>query len=209
MARRKSHGDEWYAAHPEVVRCKELLKTTGQQCAMEAHPGATVCFKHGANLPQVQAAAARRIQGSVEDAVKRLQAMLDDPSVENREKVKILHDLLDRGGLGATNKLLVGVAELDPVETLFRDLLGTPGALALPSTGEVSDAELAKRRAAWAELVGGDDGDVVDAELVEEPAEDRAPDAIEARNVDRPQASAKMPKRVAADLAALQKADLW
>lgn len=52
---------------------------------------------------------------------------------ENREKVKILHDLLDRGELGATSRHFVGICELDPVESLFLDLLSMPGALAAPN----------------------------------------------------------------------------
>jgi hypothetical protein len=114
---------------------------------------------------------------SLDDAVKRLRAMLDDDSVEAREKVKILHDFLDRGGLGATTKVAVGVGGIggaaDPVERLFMDILSDPNALAAPSDGTVrGPKELDAGQAAydaehappsWAELVQSadhdDDGD--------------------------------------------------
>jgi hypothetical protein len=175
-----------------------MLKSTGEQCRTEAHPGTNVCFKHGANAPAIQAAAARRIQTSVEDAVKRLQQMLDDPQVEARDKIKILHDLLDRGGLGATSKVLVGVAEVDPVESLFRDILADPQALAAHTAVQVHalPAGEARRDAdegpAWAELLGGREGaeDVVEAELVDEPEPTGQPHTIDGGE------SGKTPSRI-------------
>ncbi|MGK2876191.1 MAG: hypothetical protein ACSLEW_11215, partial [Nocardioides sp.] len=87
---------------------------------------------------------------------------------EARDKIKVMQDMLDRAGLNATNKLLVGVGEIDPVERLFRDLLADPDGLvdtrntvvvqALPqSDGE--DSVL---------LRGWQDDEVVDAEIVED-----------------------------------------
>lgn len=130
--------EAWWANHPEVLRCTAHYKSTGERCGVTAAPGTNVCNQHGALIPAVQAAAAQRIGMSVDDAVKRLHAMLDDESVEAREKIKILHDLLDRGGLGATQKHLVGVGTLDPVERLFADILGDPNALADPTAMQVT-----------------------------------------------------------------------
>jgi hypothetical protein len=177
------HSEQWWEtqAPAHITRCTSNLKSGGR-CRREAAPGAPVCDRHGANLPVVQQAAARRIGMSLDDAVKRLQAMLDDDSVEARDKVKILHDLLDRGGLGATSKVLVGVGHVDPIETLFRDLLTQPGALADPTpqppalpVPDAAQAALDARQADpdWATVlgreIGSDDADdVVDAELVED-----------------------------------------
>lgn len=124
--RRKRSEERWAETGPEVIRCTAHLKSDGTQCRWEAAPGTNVCNQHGALAPQVQARAATRIQMSVDDAVKRLQSMLDDEAVDARDKIKILHDLLDRGGLGATSKVLVGVGSVDPVEKLFSDLLSDP-----------------------------------------------------------------------------------
>ncbi|GAB3875422.1 hypothetical protein [Terrabacter terrigena] len=172
---RRRRSEEWWANHPEVLRCTAHYKSNGKQCAVEATPGTNVCNQHGALIPAVQAKAATRIGMSVDDAVKRLQGMLDDPGVDARDKIKILHDLLDRGGLGATGKHLVAIATQDPVEKLFQDLLSTPGMLRepgqIPAASAPSSVDEDVKR--WnAEVMADDEDDVisdiVDAEVVEE-----------------------------------------
>lgn len=171
-----THSEQWWEmlAPPTVVRCEAHYKT-GSRCRREAIPGHYVCRQHGGAIPAVKQAAAARIGNAADEMVKRLQAMLDDPNVDSRDKVKIMHDMLDRAGLNATNKVLLGVTELDPVEALFRDILADPTALASPHDGNASAAELEARRGAWADLVAEDD--TVDAEIVEER---RTPAQIEA-----------------------------
>ncbi|WP_193608271.1 hypothetical protein [Nocardioides lijunqiniae] len=171
------HSEDWWATQKpsHVLRCTATLRTSGTQCRNEARPGTNVCDKHGALAPAVQAAAATRIRMSVHDAVKRLHDMLDDSSVDARDKIKILHDLLDRGGLGATSKHLIGVAEVDPVETLFQRILQDPNGLLDPNAAptplspEMAALNRAADPQALAEL--GDEPDVVEAELVDEKAE--------------------------------------
>src|SRR4051812_16035864 len=118
--RKQMHSEDWWATEKpaHVLRCTASLRSNGNQCRNEARPGTNVCDKHGALVPAVRDAAARRIGMSVDDAAKQLLAMVNDPAVEAREKIKILHDLLDRGGLAPTSKHLVGVVTEDPVEKL-------------------------------------------------------------------------------------------
>ena len=174
-----THSEDWWENHKpaHILRCSANYKT-GDRCRREALPGTSVCGSHGGLVPAVQAKAAARIGMSLDDAVKRLRAMLDDDSVENREKVKILHDLLDRGGLGAVSKVAVGVGGIggaaDPVERLFMDILSDPNALAAPSDGTVrGPKELDPGQAAydaehappsWEELVQSADRDDDDGE---------------------------------------------
>lgn len=136
MAKRLRRSEDWWTNHPDVLRCTAHYKSNGQQCQMQAAPGTNVCNQHGALAPAVQARAAVRIQMSVDDAVKRLHAMLEDANVDARDKIKILHDLLDRGGLGATSKHLIGVVTDDPVERLFTSILSDPNAIYDPATLE-------------------------------------------------------------------------
>lgn len=186
MRKKVSHSDAWWASEhrpPHVLRCTAHYKSTGERCRREALPGTNVCRNHGALIPAVQQAAANRIGLSLDDAVKRLKAMLDDDSVEARERIKILHDLLDRGGLNATQKHLVGVGTVDRVEQLFQDVLGDPAGLvdphaapppALPARDPCQallDAEAAEGE--WAGSRGPENGgedadDIVDAEVVED-----------------------------------------
>ncbi len=79
---KRTHSEQWWANHaPDyLLRCTAHYKSTGERCRREAIPGASVCDQHGGLVPAVQAAAAARIGMSLDDAVKRLQAMLNDPS---------------------------------------------------------------------------------------------------------------------------------
>src|SRR4051812_38624448 len=118
------HSDQWWAtAPPHKIRCTAHYKSNGLPCRREAAPGTNVCNQHGALAPQVAAAAAVRVQMSADDAARKLLAMVEDPTVEHREKIKILQDILDRSGVTGVNKLLVGVVTQDPVEQLFQSLL--------------------------------------------------------------------------------------
>lgn len=178
MAGRKtaSHSEDWWVmlAPPSAVRCEAHVQD-GSRCRREAIAGANVCRQHGGAIPAVRAKAAARIGNAADQMVKRLQGMLDDPSVEARDKIKIAQDLLDRAGLNATEKLIVGVGEIDPVERLFRDLLADPANLApvQPEPRQV-DAEFEAYNRVALEAYGGDE-DIVDAEVVEEPASRPSP----------------------------------
>lgn len=169
-----SHSEDWWESAPSfIVRCTADYKSGGQ-CKRVAHPGTNVCGHHGAHIPAVRAAAARRIQLSVEDAVARLHEMLDDGSVEARDKIRILHDLLDRGGLAATSKVLVGVVTDDPIEKLFRSIASDPHATYDPTT--VTHVKQITRDPAQEALDSAEEGpdwddlyespEAVDAELV-------------------------------------------
>ncbi|GEM_PF-3787913 len=171
MARQR-RAEEWWDSHPDVLRCTAHYKSNGKQCGVQATPGTNVCNQHGALIPAVREAAARRIQMSVDDAVKRLHEMLDDPQAPHAVKAKILHDLLDRGGLGATSKHLVGVVTQDPVEKLFKQILADPdGLMQISAAPPPLDPEFEEYNRAARE----DDypSDIVDAEVVEEPVRAR------------------------------------
>jgi len=176
-----THSEQWWANHApdHLMRCTAHLKQDGSQCRRAAHPGTNVCSNHGALIPAVQAAASRRIGMSVDDAVKRLHGMLDDPQVEAREKIRILHDLLDRGGLGATSKHLVGVVTEDPVEALFRSLAADPNATYDPAEIEPPEPKVPDPVQAALDAEDGSDWEsIVDAEVVDGDDPTPATDAV-------------------------------
>lgn len=168
-----SHSEDWWAvlALAHLLRCTAHLKKDGARCKREALPGTNVCSSHGGLVPVVQAAAAARIGMCVDEAARALLEMARDPEVEAWVRMKIHQDFLDRGGLGATSKALVSVGPADPVETLFRDLLGRsrrPAGpdLPPPGPGAPPSATTPRKTPTVARLAGDD---VVDAELVPEP----------------------------------------
>lgn len=167
---KKTHSEEWWQtkAPVTVIRCSANYVTTGERCRSEAATGTTVCDKHGARLPAVQAAAARRIGMSAEDMVKALIEWANDPNVDMRERVKIAQDMLDRAGHGAISKHLVGVSQADPVERLFMDLLASPDGFA--DRVPLPPPEIDPRFAEYNRAALEDDDEIVEAELVEEPA---------------------------------------
>lgn len=185
MAGRKTAArtQDWWdtLAGPADVQCEAHVQD-GSRCRRPAIAGANVCRQHGGAIPAVRAKAAARIGNAADQMVKRLQAMLDDPAVEARDKIKIAQDLLDRAGLNATEKLIVGVGPADPVETLFRNLLADPANLGEPVRHEPSAEVEAYTRAA---LEAADDEDllgedVVEAEVVGEAAPDEPTETMSA-----------------------------
>ncbi|MGK2875457.1 MAG: hypothetical protein ACSLEW_07420, partial [Nocardioides sp.] len=89
MAGRKvaAHSEEWWAliAGPTDVRCEAHVQS-GERRRRAAIAGANVCRQHGGAIPAVKAKAAARIGNAADEMVKRLHALLDDPSVEARDK---------------------------------------------------------------------------------------------------------------------------
>lgn len=182
MARRTHTEAWWAAAGPSVLRCTARYKSDGLQCRTEAAPGTSVCNKHGALAPQVVNAAAVRIQMTADDAVKFMRRVLEDPNAADRDKVTVAKDLLDRAGLQPTNKLVVGIGQLDPIEQLFQSILSDPNATFDPSLAGPKQIlpdpvqaalDAAEDGSEWGDLLGLENGsqhaeDVVDAELVED-----------------------------------------
>ncbi|RYF59554.1 MAG: hypothetical protein EOO27_08925 [Comamonadaceae bacterium] len=85
--------------------------------------GSVVCGHHGGTAPQVIRRAAERVQFTADDAAKQLVAMMSDPSVDPRERIKIAQDLLDRAGLAAAQVHKVLPITEDPIEKLFTEIL--------------------------------------------------------------------------------------
>lgn len=74
----------------------------GEPCRGPARKGATVCRKHGGQLPEVKAKAARNVRESISDLVDpvlvKFQEMLQDPKTPAAVKVSIGNSILDRAG---------------------------------------------------------------------------------------------------------------
>ncbi len=165
-------------APPTAVRCGGTLQS-GEQCRREAILGGTVCSQHGGAAKQVRERAAARIGNAADEMVKRLFAMLDDPETPHAVRSKIMQDMLDRAGLNATGKLVVGVAEVDPVEALFRAVLqDSDGLDPVSPVPYVPRPEIAAlNRGADPQALGEDD-DVFEAEWVEDPASEPDPHTV-------------------------------
>lgn len=177
MPRKKiTHSEDWWLieAPAHIVRCEGHYKT-GEPCRREAIPGANVCRHHGGAAPHVLNAAASRIQNNADTAVQVLHTILTNPDADDRNKILVAKDFLDRAGLVPTNKVLLGVVTDDPIEALFRGILGDPNGLTDPvNVVQVEPNEWVRALNAQADPQALLDEDVVDAEVVEaEVVEDR------------------------------------
>jgi hypothetical protein len=138
--------------------------------------GSNVCRSHGGAAPQVKAKAQRRLQQAADALVQRLLGMALDGDTADHVALAAIRDALDRAGLGAKQAVEVEVTKA-PYEELLGDVFHVTRAQheAMKHGEPLSPAP---PRA----LHSPPDSDsaVIDAEVVEPPAEDapvRHPDA--------------------------------
>lgn len=145
------------------TRCTARSKRTGERCRLPSALGSNVCRSHGAAAPQTRAKAKRRLEQASDVLVQRLLQFALDGDVADNVALQAIRDALDRAGLGAKQAVEVSV-EPAPWERLLGDVAHLTKAQheamkrgeLLPPPPELPPAE------------------VVDAELVPEPHEERA-----------------------------------
>lgn len=150
------------------VRCTARSSRTGERCKRAAMLGGNVCRSHGGNAPQVKAKAQRRLQQAADALVQRLLGMALDGDTPDHVALAAIRDALDRAGLGAKQAVEVEVTKA-PYEELLSDVLHVTRAQheALKHGEPLSSA---LPRALHAPPDPG--SAVIDAEVVEPPAED-------------------------------------
>lgn len=86
-----------------MARCTATAKGTGEQCKRQAHPGASVCVKHGAAAPHVKAAARKRLDRvEAEREVERFRGRLGLEAPDEPLEVTALREIRRaRGDLSA------------------------------------------------------------------------------------------------------------
>lgn len=179
---RKRHSDQWWENHapPGVIRCTGHMKDAERsQCRREAVPGLNVCVDHGGKVPSAIAAAFTRLGDSVEDAADVVTAIMNDPSQPARERLVAAQHVMKL--LGMEKERVDVKVEIDAVEELFRAIAADPNATYDPKAVQVQALGAGEalpegdEGPTWEELLGAreDAEDVVDAELVDEPARDR------------------------------------
>ena len=127
---KKTHSQWWWdnRAPKTMIQCSAHRKMDGKQCLHEAAPGNSVCDDHGAAAAQVKAKAATKLQMAAEDMVDAYLGWAMDPTVDIRERSKIVADVLNRLGFTQAQRLTIEAS--DPVEALFKAILDDPNGLA-------------------------------------------------------------------------------
>lgn len=84
---------------PEHLRCKAISRQQGDRCRRPAKPGASVCAKHGGNLPTVRRSAQIRLAELVNPAIATLARELVKAE-RSADRIRAANSLLDRAGVG-------------------------------------------------------------------------------------------------------------
>ena len=133
-----------------VVQCT-TIKKDGQRCRRFSIRGATVCHRHGGNLPGVQERAAAiieaarmRLVSSADDAIDTLEDLLK-PGTAEAVRLKAATEVLDRVGIKGGFDLNVEVTNHgpDPAAQVRERLarLHTPAEIE-PAEEDIQDAEV-------------------------------------------------------------------
>lgn len=144
------------------VQCSARSKRTGNRCRRPAMLGGNVCRAHGGNAPQTRAKAQRRLEQAADSLVQRLLGMALDGQVDDPTALRAIVAALDRAGFAVTTKVAVGpTPAFEQIFTGIARGIGRDGkpAPTLPDPPALAPAE---------------PGEIVDAEIVTDPAESGA-----------------------------------
>jgi hypothetical protein len=157
--------DTWWAARSPEVRARRCRahRRNGNQCGKVAMAGQQVCGTHGGRAPQAIAKARKRIDEAADRMAARLLAFAEREDVPAYVALQATESALNRAGLAAPTQVnvgltapweevITGIAHITQAESRARR--GLPAEPPLPALSSPGD---------------GDRGDIVDAEVVEEP----------------------------------------
>lgn len=116
-----------------VMRCTSPANGTGERCKQWSIRGATLCVKHGGQLPTVKEHAAAvvessriRMFGLTDGAVDVLESLFQ-PGTAEGIRLKAATEVLDRAGIrgGADNTLSVEVTHREDPAVVLRERLAS------------------------------------------------------------------------------------
>lgn len=143
----------WEGGRPaegDERQCHAQSKSTGKRCGRWAVTGARVCVVHGGRSPHVKAKAMSRLMDMQPKAMDRLQEILNQ-SQDERVVLQAINMILERLGVNADALADDGVA----MDMFIRRMIEIRAEMGKP---------IPERWQHYAE----DDGEIVDAEVVED-----------------------------------------
>lgn len=121
-------------------------KRNGEPCKNYAMQGGALCKKHGGNLPQVQAAARRRMMELTAPAIAQLQEILTKPNTSDADRLRAVAMILDRTGFGPKAEMTVDVKPYEKLMMgIYREVTGAEE-LTVEADEDVVDAEVVPDR---------------------------------------------------------------
>lgn len=133
-----------------VVRCTGTIRNgdrQGERCTKWSVRGATVCIKHGAQLPNVKEhaaaiveAARMRLIGLTDEAIDAIEDIISSPTTQAQVRLKAATEILDRAGIKGAPDLTVTVEHtVSAADTIAEKLKGIAARIAKPEDDELID----------------------------------------------------------------------
>lgn len=159
----KRLSEDWWALRPPEVRARRCRahRRNGNQCGKVAMAGQQVCGTHGGRAPQAIAKARRRLDEAADRMAQRLLGIAESDNVPAYVALAAVDSALDRAGLKPTQQVSVGVTA--PWEEVITGIAQITQAESRARRGVTEPATLPQ-----AALSSPGDGDIVDAEVVED-----------------------------------------
>lgn len=114
-----------------VVRCTGTVRNgdrAGQRCGRWSIQGHDKCMVHGGNLPNVQAAAQKKVEAAklrlIEDADLAVDTLFEllKPGTADNVKLGAAKEILDRAGVKGAIDVNVEVKHTNPSDDIFKKL---------------------------------------------------------------------------------------
>jgi len=146
------------------TRCTAKTRS-GRGCKNPPILGGTVCRMHGGSAPQVRAAASRRLLAMVLPALARLDAIVRKPETSDADRLRAIVEVLNRTGFSGKTEIELTVA---PWQEIISEITyDVPDGFEAPTPAFERDEDFKEPAI--------ESGEVVDAEIIEEPAAAPAP----------------------------------
>lgn len=143
----------------ERTRCSARRKN-GTPCKNPPILGGNVCRMHGGSAPQTRAAANRRLLAMVVPALVRLDAIMRKADTSDADRLRAIAEILNRAGFSGKTEIELTVA---PWQAIIDDIvMDVPDGYEAPTPAFERDEDFKEPAI--------ESGEIVDAEIIEEPA---------------------------------------
>lgn len=146
------------------TRCTARTRS-GRGCKNPPILGGTVCRMHGGSAPAVRAAANRRLLAMVLPALARLDAIVRKPETSDADRIRAIVEVLNRTGFSGKTEIELTVA---PWQAIIEDIvMDVPDGWESPTPAFERDEDFKEPAI--------ESGEIVDAEIIDEPVAAPAP----------------------------------
>lgn len=130
-----------------VVRCT-TIKSNGERCKRWSLRGATVCYRHGGSLPNVQEHAAAVVEGArlrliglTDLAIDQIEDLMEN-ATQDAIRLKAAQDVLDRAGVKGAIEIDITTRQEESAVDRVRARLAEISDRMHPAEDDIVDVEI-------------------------------------------------------------------